>query len=49
MWEKDVHLEQIELEDGAFNEELFKSVFRALGKDYVNICLLIQETKQSGL
>lgn len=40
MWEKDVHLEKIDLEDASFDEELFKSVFRALGKDYVNICLL---------
>ena len=40
MWEKDVHLEKMNLEGTVFDENLFKSVFRALGKDYVNICLL---------
>lgn len=40
MWEKDIHLGELEQGDLFFDEKLFKSVFRALGKDYVNICLL---------
>ena len=45
MWEKDIHLEGLNLENTGFDEDLFKSVFRALGKDYINICLIDTENR----
>ena len=45
MWEKDIQLEELNTNNSVFDEELFKSVFRALGKDYVNICLIDTKSK----
>lgn len=45
MWEKDIQLEELNTENSASYEELFKSVFRALGKDYVNICLIDRKSR----